>query len=321
MLFITFNWSLISYGFGQLKGQLHVITNSREVDEVLEDDTFSDTLKSKLLLIQEVKAFSENELGLKKTDNYETVFDQKRKPILWVVTAAEQYSLKEYTWDFPVLGEVSYKGFFEIEKANNEQDRLDSLGFDTNIREVSAWSTLGWFRDPVLTNFLNRPDYELINLIIHELTHSTLYLPDSVTFNENFANFVAHKGTIQFLTHYKPELLKPYESYYYDDSLYSSIVIETAYKLDSFYKDIESEDEKEKKKLGIIKEGISRLKTADYLNKDRYSFSRWEKQLPNNTFYLSFMRYESKQDYFENVYKNKGSMKAFINYLLQENAN
>jgi len=320
---VVFNWGLLYYGYGQLKGQLYVIKNSEEIEDVLNQEDFPDSLKAKLKLVQEVKQFAETELGLKKTSNYETVFNQKGEPILWVVTAAEKYRLKEYTWEFPLLGEVGYKGFFEFEKAEAERDRLKAQGLDTDIREVMAWSTLGWFKDPVLTNFLNKEDYKLVNLIIHELTHSSLYLPDSVTFNENFANFVAHEGTVQFLEKYNPELLPEYLSYHHDDSLYSSIVLETASQLAVYYSSFQTEslDRKEKGKAEIILKGISLLKKGDFINKKKYSFDQLIKELPNNAYYLSFIRYESKQDYFFNVYKeNCSDLKKFMEYLIEVNS-
>lgn len=321
-LVILFNWNLLCYGYGQLKGQLYVISNTQELEDVLNQETFPDSLKSKLKLIRDVKAFAEEELGLEQTNNYETVYDQKGQPILWIVTAAEKYSLTSYSWDFPFLGEVEYKGFFEYEKAENEQNRLIEQGFDTDIREVMAWSTLGWFRDPVLTNFLNKPDYQLVNLIIHELTHSTLYLPDSVTFNENFANFVAHQGTLLFFEN-KPQLLEDYKAYYHDDSLYTSIVLNTAKELDTFYTKKEGlPTGLEKEKTQLILNGISLLEKGLFIQKNRYRFNRLKSELPNNTYYLGFMRYESKQDYFYQLYKdNNRDMKLFMKHLIDVNSN
>ena len=319
----VFNWNLIGYGLGQLKGQLHVINNSEEVSEVLKGSDFPDSLKSKLELIQEVKAFAEDEIGLKKTNNYETVFNQKGEPILWVVTASEKYKMEEHTWEFPLLGEVGYKGFFEVGKAEEEQKRLFDKGYDTDIREVMAWSTLGWFRDPVLTNFLNRSDYQLVNLIIHELTHSTLYLPDSVTFNENFANFVAHKGALLFLEKKRPDLLQGYRDYHHDDSLYTSIVLEIAEQLEDFYeKSVDKSIEvKEKGKTEIISKGVMLLKRGAFLKKEKYTFSHFEKESPNNTYFMSFIRYESKQEYFVSVYEdNNQDLKAFMNSIIDVNS-
>ncbi len=322
-MLLAFNWSLVVYGFGQLKGQLYVINASEEIEEVLLKESFSDSLKLKLKLIQEVKEFAESELGLKKTNNYETVFNQKGQLILWVVTAAEKYKLEEFTWEFPLLGKVGYKGFFEYKKAVSEQEKLKSQGLDTDVREVMAWSTLGWFRDPVLTNFLKREDFKLVNLIIHELTHSSLYLPDSVTFNENFANFVAHEGTMQFLKKHRPDMLSHYLDYHHDDSLYTAIVLETAMELDSFYMGAEAFGlmKKEEGKKEIISEGIMLLKNGAFLNKEKYNFRHLEEELPNNTYYLGFIRYESKQDYFVDVYKeNNSDMRSFMKYLIDVNS-
>ncbi|HEY3430896.1 MAG TPA: aminopeptidase, partial [Cyclobacteriaceae bacterium] len=138
-------WELIVYGIRQGKGQLNIIWNARPVEEVLNDPTFPDSLKTKLHLIANVRKFAIDSLGLKDTENYKTLYDQKGEEIMWVVTACEPFRFKPKEWTFPILGAVPYKGFFVKERAIELRTKLDKEGWDTSIRNPGGWSTLGWF--------------------------------------------------------------------------------------------------------------------------------------------------------------------------------
>ncbi|HRH66682.1 MAG TPA: aminopeptidase, partial [Bacteroidia bacterium] len=182
LVFALFNRELVSYGWEQFKGQMHIVVNSRPTDEMLQDPAVPDSLKEKIRFIDRVKRFAIDSLGLKPSKNYTTLYDQHGKPILWVVTASEPFAIRAYTWKFPVLGSVSYKGFFNKQKGEKLDSLLQSRGYDTDFGEVSAWSTLGWFRDPILSNMLRRKAGHLAELIIHEMTHATLYAKSNVDF-------------------------------------------------------------------------------------------------------------------------------------------
>ncbi|MBK7966761.1 MAG: aminopeptidase [Bacteroidetes bacterium] len=108
----VFNFRLVNYGVAQLKGQLKILYDAEPIETKLSDATFPDSLKAKLRLIQEIKKFANDSLGLVVSKNYTKVYDQKGKPVLWVITASRAFSMKAYEWNFPFLGNVSYKGFF-----------------------------------------------------------------------------------------------------------------------------------------------------------------------------------------------------------------
>ncbi|MGB3468900.1 MAG: aminopeptidase, partial [Cyclobacteriaceae bacterium] len=199
LLFAAIYRDMISYGMMQARGQYSVLANARPVEDYLNDKTFPDSLKRKIRLIQEVRKFAIDSLGLKNSDNYTTLFDQSGKNILWNLSASEKYEMKPQEWGFPLLGKFSYKGFFDLDRAKEERTVLMKKGLDTRIRSVGGWSTLGWFKDPILSNMLYRKEGQLAELIIHELTHATLYIKDSVAFNENLATFIGEKGAIKFL--------------------------------------------------------------------------------------------------------------------------
>src|SRR5882757_3155946 len=213
-------WSLITYGVGQGLGQLKIIREAKPVEEFLQDPSFPDSLKAKLRLIVQARKFAIDSLGLTDTDNYKTMYDQHGQELMWVVLACEQFKLKEKRWDFPVIGSVPYKGYFDQSKAVKERDQLQQEGWDVSIRNPGGWSTLGWFTDPILTGMLNRGEGDLAGLIIHEMVHATLWVPDSVDFNENLASFIGDTAAYDFIRARYGAASKQYQQYLYEDQDY-----------------------------------------------------------------------------------------------------
>jgi predicted aminopeptidase len=318
-LYASANTPLIIYGIDQARGQWQIIRNARPFDEVLAGSTTPDSIKSKLRLIGEIKQFAIDSCGLKPTANYTTFYDQHNKPLLWVLTASGPYELKAYEWKFPLLGTVSYKGFFNYRKGKSEEQALKFRHYDTDYDDVSAWSTLGWFRDPVLSGMLRRDAGSLAELIIHEMTHGTIYLKSSVDFNENFANMVGEEGAIRFLTaKYGGESaeLKKYLRWKSDYDLYSHYMIASAAKLDSLYKTLsstESDWDKEKKKVMMMKSIVSGTDTIPFKEPGRFG-KLFSHRLPNNTWFLSFRRYDQQKDSLrdEMYRKFNGDLKEYI---------
>ena len=152
----------------------------------------------KLELARDAKAFGERVLGLKKNSNYDSFVQLNRPYVSYVVSAAERDKLEQHLWNFPVVGEVPYKGFFNPDDAKAEAKVLNARGFDTYVRGVSAFSTLGWFDDPVLSSMLRYSDYDLVNTIIHESVHATLYIKSHADFNERLASFIGNIGADLF---------------------------------------------------------------------------------------------------------------------------
>ena len=128
------------------------------------------------------------------------------RSLLWIVTACEAFELNDYKWKFPFLGAVSYKGFFDSLQAVSECSSLKVKGYDVEISPVSAWSTLGFFSDPVFSSMLQKQKGELAELIFHELFHGTIYVSGQVDLNENLAEFIAEKATLVFFNSDKTNL-------------------------------------------------------------------------------------------------------------------
>ncbi|MCS6834115.1 MAG: aminopeptidase, partial [Flammeovirgaceae bacterium] len=148
VFFLAWYHQEVEYGLSQAYGQLTVIWKARPIATYLADPSYPDSLKEKIHFIQAVKQFAEDSLGIQKSECYQTLYDQGGNPLIWVVTACQPYALRAKTWSFPIAGTFSYKGFFSKEKAQREQQRLQSVGYDTDIRPANAWSTLGMLNDP-----------------------------------------------------------------------------------------------------------------------------------------------------------------------------
>jgi len=314
-------WDLVVYGIRQANGQLNIIWNARPVDEFLNDPKFPDSLKNKLVLINNVRKYAIDSLGLKDTRNYKTLFDQKGEEIMWVVTASEPFRLKAKEWKFPVLGSVPYKGYFNKDLAFALRDELVKEGWDVSIRNPGGWSTLGWFTDPILSKMLERSEGDLANLIIHEMSHATIFVKDSIDFNENLATFIGDRGTEKFLIDTYGIDSKEYKTYINEDAdflKFSDHMLRGSEKLDSLYSTMTEQmpvEEKKKLKEETIREIVNSLDTLT-LSTGNNPGTRYKDRLPNNAYFMNFRRYQAKQDTFwDELRKFHGDLKEYIEYL------
>ena len=181
------------------KGQLELTRKRQPIDEVLQRDDTSEELAARLRLVQEARQFAIDELHLPDNDTYRTYADVEREYVVWNVFAAPEFSLQPRTWCFPVAGCVSYRGYFRREAAMREAERLREQGFDVAVGGVSAYSTLGKLKDPVLNTMMKWDDIELVALLFHELAHQVLYVKGDSSFNESFATAVEEAGVERWL--------------------------------------------------------------------------------------------------------------------------
>ena len=193
------NHELVQYLLQQGSGQLNVLFHTVGLDEYSRNLEPGSREFDNSCLIDKIKTYSVDSIGYVPGKSYQTVFVQTESTTLWVITASKPFALEPYEWEFPLVGKVSYKGYFDKARATAEYNHLRALGYDVDMRSVSAWSTLGWFNDPLLSSMLSRSRPRFCELLFHELFHATCYLPSSVDLNENMASFVARKATLRFL--------------------------------------------------------------------------------------------------------------------------
>ncbi|HMP98951.1 MAG TPA: aminopeptidase [Cyclobacteriaceae bacterium] len=319
VLFAVFH-ELVFYGIAQGKGQLGIIWKAKPITYYLNDPSFPDTLKQKLHFIEEVKQFAIDSLGLAPTKNYSTLYDQQGKDIMWVVTAAKPFALEPKEWKFPVVGSVPYKGFFNQEKALKLAEELKADGWDVDIKIPGAWSTLGWFRDPILSKMLLRSEGDLASLIIHEMVHATIFVKDSIEFNENLASFIGDLGAFHFLESNYGRSSTYYQQYEREETDFEKFVdhmLRGADELQKMYAGFNADladSIKYKRKSLLINEIVTEMDTLSLITRFQPSVIFKNKQ-PNNAYFMSFIRYRSLADELNielmDVYN--GDIKMMIN--------
>ena len=175
-----------------------ILRARRPISDVLRDPATDEATRGQLAYILEARRFAAEEMGVDPGDAYTMYTKLDRDTLALVVSAAEKDRLVPKTWWFPVVGRMPYKGYFDDDDALKAQASLEEDGFDTYLRPTSAFSTLGWFNDPVLSTFLYGDEVEVVETVLHELSHRYLFVSGQVGFNESFATFVGRVAAIDF---------------------------------------------------------------------------------------------------------------------------
>lgn len=305
---ITCTGCQIGYYLHSAYHQSKLIHSRRSITRELRSDQLSADQKRKLLLVGEVKAFAETKLGLASSSNY-TSFVQLEEPyVTYIVQAAYARELKPYLWNFPFVGKVPYKGYFRKKLAEEEAAGFSGEEYDTFVRGVTAYSTLGWFQDSVLSSMLRYDDHDLVELIIHETTHTTLFVKGGVDFNERLATFMGHEGMKLYYIEKEgadSPTLKRAANDIHDQHLFSKFITAELADLEKWYADNKATLTPETKAARLTalqdkfnKELKPKLKTD---NHDDFG-----KRKLNNAYLLAFKNYEDNLDDFAKVYEHFG---------------
>lgn len=175
-----------------------ILRARRPIPEVLADPATDSDTRGKLAWVMEARRFAVERLGIDAGEAYTTYTRLERDTLALVLSGAERDRLVPKTWWFPVVGRVPYKGFFDEDDALEAQAKLEAQGFDTYLRPTGAFSTLGWFNDPILSTVLRADEVDVVETVLHELSHNFLFVPGQVGFNESFATFAGRVGSIEF---------------------------------------------------------------------------------------------------------------------------
>ncbi len=174
--------------YGQaVHGQCRILKNRKPIEQLILDEKISEQLKKKLQLVLDIRKFAIDELSLPANKHYLTYVELDQPYVVWNVFAAPEFSLEPKKWCYPVIGCAVYRGYFFEQDAEDCADRLRKQGYDVYVGGVTAYSTLGWFDDSVLSTFIHRSNTGLASLLFHELAHQVLYVSGDTTFNESFA--------------------------------------------------------------------------------------------------------------------------------------
>ncbi len=285
------------------------------VAKALESEKLNEDQKRKIRLSQEVRQFAFDILKLSYSDNYTHFVQLDRNYITYTVLAAYKWKFEPYLWNFPFIGLAPYKGFYNEASAKKEADLMKEKDFDTYVRGVSAYSTLGKLNDPLLSSMLRYKDHDLVNTIIHELVHTTLFIKDNIDFNERLAVFVAGKGTEMFYLNRDglgSSTLKQIQDENEDDRLFSEFITAELNDLKKWYENFKpsvslSSDDKERirqERFEILRQSFvlrlkPKLKTTSY--------SSFLEGPINNARLSGLQTYVKDLQDFEIVYKKSGS--------------
>ncbi|MEW6377228.1 MAG: aminopeptidase [Thermodesulfobacteriota bacterium] len=287
--------------------QSFITFHSVPVQEILEDEQTDAEMKKKIRFIQEVKRYGEERLGLTRTKSYSKFFEVKG-PVLYIITASEKDRLHLHSWNFPIVGKVTYKSFFTREGVLKEEEFLKGKGLDTFVQQVGAYSTLGWLKDPIFSSMLEWDKATLANLILHEMTHATIFFKGNTDLNEQVATFIGNRGAINFLGkkygHGSKEVIEATHNQE-DDLLFSKWINQSCQRLSTFYAKEISREGKLKGREKIfqsIKEEFREIKGQ--LKTDCYK--DFEKINLNNAVLLAYRRYFHHLEKFEVLCKNLG---------------
>lgn len=305
---------MVRLGFGQAK----VLLCSRPNETILKDPSISRETKDRIKFVLEVKHYAEQRIGLKKTGNYSRYLEVEEGALLYVVSACPKDSLNPYQWRFPLVGRMSYKGFFSLKEAQKEREKLELAGFDTCLRRACAYSTLGWFKDPIFSTMLGQERALIAQIVIHELTHTTLFIKDHLDFNEQMATFMGDQGAIDFFSERYGKGSPDYHeacTIMDDDIVFGKFIEGICKDLQRLYSmDVSKEKklalrerifQKAKEDFGGLKES---LKTQFYLG--------FEDEGLNNAVLLSYRQYIGEVELFKELYhclgNDLGRVMAFL---------
>jgi predicted aminopeptidase len=182
-----------------IHGQLQILTRQKSIDKLLAEAQTPAPLKEKLQLVLKLRAFAETQLKLPANGHYLRYADVQRPYVVWNVHAAPEFSLTSKSWWYPIVGKLTYRGYFSEPAAQSYAAKLAHRGADVYVEGVEAYSTLGWFKDPVLNTFIHHDDFDLAGILFHELAHQRIFISGDTDFNEAFATAVEEESVRRWL--------------------------------------------------------------------------------------------------------------------------
>jgi predicted aminopeptidase len=224
------------YYMQAVRGQAEMWQATRPIEDVIADPTAPKALKERLLHAMRIRQFASTELALPDNSSYRGYADLKRPYVVWNLFVADAFSVRPKQWCFPIVGCVAYKGYFSRAEAEAAAAELKRNGDDVFVGGVPAYSTLGYFNDPVLNTFIHDPQAELARLIFHELAHQVAYARDDSAFNESFAVTVEREGVRRWMeAHGTPEALAAFRRAQERRSTFYAIAAKYRRRLDQLY--------------------------------------------------------------------------------------
>lgn len=299
--------SNLSYYTHLARGQHELMSARVPIREIVQDPKQDAALRERLAKVLDARTFATQHLGLPDNDSYTEYADLKRPYVVWNVFATPELSLKAVEHCFLFVGCLAYRGYFDQQQAQEKADELKQLGNDVYVSGIPAYSTLGWFDDPVINTMMNWSDAVLIDTVFHELAHQKLYIKDDTVFNESFANFVGDEGLREYLAmrndNSAAEVLRKQREHQFIE-----LVLAARQRLEQLYK---SNAPEQAKRDGKAAEFV-RLR-AEYRTlrenewKDFPGYDRWFSGDLNNARLLPFGLYDEYVPAFAELFRQQNS--------------
>jgi predicted aminopeptidase len=288
------------------KGKVANETANSATDSPAEAQTEAEKNRRFVERVYDIRRFAMEELGLKMSKNYTRYVQIDRDYLAAVVSACPPDSFNRHQWHFPIVGAVPYKGFFDAKDAKKEREKLEKKGLDVWVRGVDAFSTLGWFKDPLYSYMRDYSTARLANLIIHELLHATVFIKGHVQFNEELAEFVGNEGARLYIESRFGRESKEYQemlSQEEDELAFVTFIHELTGELETLYAGDMGAQEKLVEKERIIKTAKERF-AVEYSSRFSSDNYREFAELPVNNAYLDlYQLYHEKDSFFAGLYE------------------
>jgi predicted aminopeptidase len=304
----------VTYYWQAMSGQWEVLHKRRPIATVLADPAVPEAIKSRLRLAIHVQDFAVAALDLPASGRYTTYTDLGRPYVSWLVVAAPALQMQERTWCYLFVGCLGYRGFFDRADAVALAKELHAEGFDVLIRPVRAYSTLGWFNDPLLNTFLQQDELDVMSTLIHEHTHQRVWVNGDTGFNESFAVFVEQEGLRRFLQQATAddlsgvppaEMLVRYAAYRADRARFDALAMDGRRRLAELYAQPLSDAEKLARKaqvLDAIRQDYQKQRSSFTL----LNYDSWFGPELNNAFLAGIAQYHVRLDAFAALFEQQG---------------
>lgn len=301
------------YYLQSIGGHLHLMSKRVPIERVINDDETPETLRRRLSLALAVREFASRELDLPDNGSYRSYVDLARPHVSWTVVAAPALSLQPKSWCFPVVGCVAYRGYFDEGSARRYARELEKTGYDVHVAGVEAYSTLGWFDDPLLSTMVAKPDYRLAGILFHELAHQRLYVADDSAFNEAYAVVMEREGVERWLAEVgDPELLRAHRVDAKRREQFLTLVQQTRKALESLYAGPLAEAEKRAEKTRIFDRMGARYAVLRAQWGGYPGYDAWFASGPNNAKLALVAIYDAYVLAFQRLLASKGGdLEAF----------
>lgn len=299
------------------KGQIQLMTSRQNIQEAIDEQKFTPEEVQKLSLVLDVRQFGIDTLGLEKTKSYEKVVQLNRPYVAYNIVVCPKDKLEPVSWSFPFAGSVAYLGFFDLDYAKEYQKDYEAENYDVYLRGVSAYSTLGWFDDPLFSSMLQYREDTLANLILHEMAHATVYVGGNTEFNEGMATFIGNQGALDYFEKKHGKNSKFYKNArasQEDEILFSGFIQKAKQKLTQFYT-LTSKDMVLQKRKQVFQD-IQREFKEEISPKLKISYQGFLDLPLNNAVMVGLGQYVSQLDLFQKIWlKNGKNLKKMILYL------